>query len=454
LAPFVEIQGDRFIYDNPSAPASAKDGSVIADLFVIFETPDGVATRSIPMPRVRRTQVFVQVPQSVAIGTAKVYVKRPQYLSNNGAWDQLVGKESNRVQLSYDARYIFGGLSGNQLLVIDSQSKYLAARIPIGGDYPAPRSVAISPDNTRAYATLRFESAVAVIDTVALQQLDADGNLANGVSNIELLPGARPFWIAVSKNGNKAYVSDEVAGRIYVLDIDPSSGSYNKLVRTLDVGPAPSGLRGMAINANGTRLFVAAPEKMLFGSGSGDGRVFVIDVAEGSETYGEIVEVLLAGGEPYGVSATNDANVMLYTNRLSDAKGVVIVKGDVGSYTQTAVGMHLGSPHRLLRRQQCDLRGALEGRRVRFRLGLQRFHSGQSVARPELRSLPSGGRQRRHHPRPAGCGADAGRGNPPGADVLARQSGPLAGRRHSLRRLPRPAGGDGLRRAGDDRRGQ
>jgi hypothetical protein len=284
------------------------------------------------------------VPQSVAIGTAKVYVKRPQYLSNNGAWDQLVGKESNRVQLSYDARYIFGGLSGNQLLVIDSQSKDLAARIPIGGDYPAPRSVAISPDNTRAYATLRFESAVAVIDTVALQQLDADGNLANGVSNIELLPGARPFWIAVSKNGNKAYVSDEVAGRIYVLDIDPSSGSYNQLVRTLDVGPAPSGLRGMAINASGTRLFVAAPEKMLFGSGSGDGRVFVIDVAEGSETYGEIVEVLLAGGEPYGVSATNDANVMLYTNRLSDAKGVVIVKGDVGSYTQTAVSMSLGSP--------------------------------------------------------------------------------------------------------------
>jgi DNA-binding beta-propeller fold protein YncE len=257
----------------------------------------------------------------------------------------LVGKESNRVQLSYDARYVFGGLSGNQLLVIDSQTKDLAARIPIGGDYPAPRSVAISADNTRAYATLRYESAVAVVDTVALQQVDADGNLANGVSNIELLPGARPFWIAVSKNGNKAYVSDEVAGRIYVLDIDPSSGSYHKLVRTLDVGPAPSGLRGMAINANGTRLFVAAPEKMLFGgSGGGDGRVFVVDVAEGSETYGEVLEVLPAGAEPYGVTATNDANVMLYTNRLSDAKGVVIVKGDVGSYTQTAVGMHLGSP--------------------------------------------------------------------------------------------------------------
>ncbi|MEF8734175.1 MAG: hypothetical protein V5B40_20340 [Candidatus Accumulibacter meliphilus] len=266
LAPFVEIQGDRFIYDNPSAPASAKDGSVIADLFVIFETPDGSRYEVHPDASSTPTQVFVQVPQSVAIGTAKVYVQRPQYLSNNGAWDQLVGKESNRVQLSYDARYIFGGLSGNQLLVIDSQSKYLAARIPIGGDYPAPRSVAISPDNTRAYATLRYESAVAVIDTVALQQLDADGNLANGVSNIELLPGARPFWIAVSKNGNKAYVSDEVAGRIYVLDIDPSSGSYNQLVRTLDVGPAPSGLRGMAINASGTRLFVAAPEKMLFGS--------------------------------------------------------------------------------------------------------------------------------------------------------------------------------------------
>ncbi|MCB1968225.1 MAG: hypothetical protein KDI64_19875, partial [Candidatus Accumulibacter sp.] len=344
VAPFVEIKGDRFTYDNPPAPASAKDGSVITDLFVIFVTPDGRTHEVHPDASSTPTEVIVRVPQSVAIGTAKVYVRRPQVLSNNGAWNQLVGKESNRVQLSYDARYVFGGLSGSQLLVIDSQTRELAARIPIGGTFPAPRSVAISADNTRAYAALRYGSSVAVVDTVALQQVDADADLANGVSNIELLPGARPFWIAAGKGGKKAYVSDEVAGRIYVLDIDPSSGSYNKLVRTLDVAPAPSGLRGMAINANGTRLFVAAPEKALFGgSGSGDGRVFVIDVDEGSATYGEVLEVLAAGGEPYGVSATNDASVMLYTNRLSDSKGVVIVKGDVGSYTQTAVAMNLGS---------------------------------------------------------------------------------------------------------------
>jgi hypothetical protein len=74
LAPFVEIQGDRFIYDNPSAPASAKDGSVIADLFVIFETPDGSRYEVHPDASSTPTQVFVQVPQSVAIGTAKVFV--------------------------------------------------------------------------------------------------------------------------------------------------------------------------------------------------------------------------------------------------------------------------------------------------------------------------------------------------------------------------------------------
>ncbi|HND23400.1 MAG TPA: putative Ig domain-containing protein, partial [Rhodocyclaceae bacterium] len=344
VVPFVEIKGDRFTYDNPAAPAFAKKGSQIADLKVVFETPDGHTFEVSPSATSTDGDVFVEVPQTVSIGTAKIFVRRPIYYANGGTWDDLEQLDSNKVQLSYDARYIFGGMSGNQVFAIDSQTQDLVARINVSGNFPAPRAMAISSDNTRAYVTLRYNGAVALVDTIALQQVDVDGDTANGISSIPLLPGAQPFWIAIAKGGKKAYVSDEVAGRVYVIDIDPSSSTYNTLVKTIDVNPAPSGLRGMAINANGKRLFVAAPDKALFGRpGGGDGKVFVIDVEEGSSTYGQVVATLDAGSEPYGVSATNDPNVMMYTNRLSDSKGVVIVKGDVGNYTQTTVTLTLGA---------------------------------------------------------------------------------------------------------------
>ena len=130
------IRGDRFTYDNPPAPASAKDGSVIGDLRVVFESPDGRTYEAIPDASSTDTEVYVQVPQQVAIGSVKVFVRRPQYLSNNGAWDELVQKDSNRVQLAYDGRYIFGGLSGDKIVAIDSRTNDIAARIPITGTWP------------------------------------------------------------------------------------------------------------------------------------------------------------------------------------------------------------------------------------------------------------------------------------------------------------------------------
>src|SRR6185295_6190136 len=143
-----------------------------------------------------------------------------------------------------------------------------------GAVFDAPRAVAMTSDNGRAYVTLRSSHSVAVIDTLMLQQIDAvrdvTGQAATlGVNVIDLPSDARPFWIAIDDKQQLAFVGDEVTtqplpGRIYVIDIDPASRDYNKLVGTLTTrGPtteyAPFGLRGMIASSADGQLIVAAP---------------------------------------------------------------------------------------------------------------------------------------------------------------------------------------------------
>src|SRR5206468_9045346 len=128
---------------------------------------------------------------------------------------------------------------------------------------------ALTPDRTRAYATLLAQNSVAVVDMLALQQVDADpGNCSatcpDTVDQIKLPAGAQPFWIVVDKAGTYAYVSDRLdysgTGRIYAIDIDPKSPGFNRsdAVRTIVVDSAGFGLRQIVVSDDGKRLYAAA----------------------------------------------------------------------------------------------------------------------------------------------------------------------------------------------------
>src|SRR5262249_54827669 len=141
-----------------------------------------------------------------------------------------------------------------------------------------------------------------------------------------------------------AYVSDgespdNVNGVVWQIDIDPTSPTYNKAVQTVTVGPAPDGLRGLAVNANDERVFVAAPHREV--------NAFIRDEAQASlpeniivinvdpqtghmeEMPGRQIEVggLFRTGdmEPFAVTATKDPNIITFTDRRSDAFGLGVI---------------------------------------------------------------------------------------------------------------------------------
>ena len=151
---------------------------------------------------------------------------------------------------------------------------------PYGSDSDAPytavRATALTIDRTRAYATLPGQGSIAIVDMVAMQQVDAKPgsgscDCPDKVEQIQLPAGAQPFWIVLDRSGKYAYVSDERdygmpgfgTGRIYVVSIDPSSPDFHRAdrVRTIEVDSAGYGLRQLAVSDDGRRLYVAAPNR-------------------------------------------------------------------------------------------------------------------------------------------------------------------------------------------------
>ena len=86
-----------------------------------------------------------------------------------------------------------------------------------------------APDGQQfAYVTVPGQNLVVVINTLTKSVV---GNPI-GVGNF-------PSRIAMSPDGSVAYVSNRGSGEISVIDTDPSSATFNQVVRTIDVGGSP-----------------------------------------------------------------------------------------------------------------------------------------------------------------------------------------------------------------------
>ena len=89
----------------------------------------------------------------------------------------------------------------------------------------------LSVDRGRAYTTLEGASQIAAIDLLTMRQIDIShepgSSLPDNNPTIDLPPGSRPFAIVIDAQDKYAYISDRNSyngkGKIYVLDIDPTS---------------------------------------------------------------------------------------------------------------------------------------------------------------------------------------------------------------------------------------
>ena len=289
------LTGTRFTYNNPQAGTDpANRGKDIRNLLVNFDVPirpelqftqqeidqfkkagKVPQTIRITVPvdssSTGTTTVRVKVPNGVILGLSDVFVTRQTAVVKEGTPTTWESKplDSQKTRVTSDIHTLFVANNFDKTVTAVDVSKdpvsllprnQILAQIHVGDPtrLGPTRSVAVTPDLTRAYVTTG--QGIAVIDAQTLQEIDVDPKKA-GIDHLIDLEGGRPYWAVTDKAGQYLYVSDTLVGSIYVIDIDPASQTFHKLVKTISVPEAVDGLRGMDVTADGRRLYVAAPLK-------------------------------------------------------------------------------------------------------------------------------------------------------------------------------------------------
>jgi YVTN family beta-propeller protein len=126
---------------------------------------------------------------------------------------------------------------GRALAVIDVANNLVTRRIELPGPGFAT-AIVISPDGSRAYVADQTAGVVLVIDL-----------RSNRVSGPPIMLGGSPYEIAVSPTGRFLYVTHFEGHTLSVIDLASSNA-----VKTVEVGVRP---RGVAVAPNGKRVYVA-----------------------------------------------------------------------------------------------------------------------------------------------------------------------------------------------------
>jgi hypothetical protein len=361
-----EVDAVRLNLSSTQAPqlvlTGTEFGSNVTRLQVYFQMVGGA---NVPDPakgtdlQLNGNQLTVTVPQSITLGLSQVIVRKTIVDDSGNILDVL---DSYPTPIEATGGYLFTalpGLPGNgEVAVVDTRATIpqgtgsvanpdlneLVATVPLasGASNPYPQYVAVTADGTRAYVTDPVNHGVAVIDAVALQQVNAVPGQP-GVNEIPLPASAAPGDITIAPEDEYAYVSDERSQNegtpdgtslVYVIDIDPSSPTYNQLVRTIPVPQAPFGLHGLAVNSDDTGLYVAVPnmldsEHAAMVPRNTPGHIQVIDLtpdATGQPAW-KLLTSITAGNDPYGVTAGPD-DIITFTDYLfNDQSFGLITKG-------------------------------------------------------------------------------------------------------------------------------
>ena len=436
-------KGAKFTAENPSPNAPNNDGktlgSELADLYVTIEVGgrdsfDEVGNRlqiggpDVQVPgkdlRADGNDIVFDLPVGAQVAGSAITVTRPMDLPVDGQFKRQE-LTSNPVQILSDER--FGAVASardNSVTIYDvcglltptgrtsqcavtepkDQSDKLQpyVRAIIGlidgeqTDSLAPRKTIASPDGTRFYASLDGTGSIAVIDAVALQQIDVkpdsdepEKDKSKGVNTIELPAGAKPFEMVIDSSTRRMYVTDQAKPMIYVIDVDEYSPTYHKALSTISIPDSARGtsalgrigLRGIAISEDDSRIYAASPRNdAVRSSGSGRGAVVSIRVRDAE---GELIEVpefderdplsvTEVGPGPYDVTTTSDPDVVLVADRVSDNDGLTILRRtDIGTPNERFVDENVsfvdfGAIPRLVEGRGTQVHGVSNAQSVSF----------------------------------------------------------------------------------------
>ena len=214
---------------------------------------------------------------------------------------------------------------------------------PVSPSATSPKGLAISPDGAKLYVANQRGGTISVVDTDTLQALEpislpagsepaglditpdgrklyAANRAGNGsVYSVDLTGSRAPAPIntgqgarevAISPDGSLAYVTNQVAGSVVVVDTLTDTVATSLLVAE------PT---GVVFSSDGNRVYVAG--------GGQVGRVFEFEVG-GEPTP---LREWLVGSNPEGLAMSPDGRMIVATNRESEFASVIRLSSEQGS---------------------------------------------------------------------------------------------------------------------------
>jgi DNA-binding beta-propeller fold protein YncE len=149
----------------------------------------------------------------------------------------------------------------------------------------APQGSAITADGKRLYVTGWVARNISL--------LDIDPSSPTYLTVIKTIPGnGEARSIALTPSNEFAYVAYDTGG-VDVLDINPKSGNYNKIVASVSNAGSFGGVHSVISSIDGAFMYVT-------GDQSADrNKLFVIDSDKASPKFNTVVRVDAVGDKPY-----------------------------------------------------------------------------------------------------------------------------------------------------------
>jgi len=348
------IRGQHFIdLDTPGYGGQVKGDDIhesrvvfqMSDRRVIVDGSQYLAASNETLPGTDST-IQLKVPKEVLLGLSDIIVERPAIEVTGGPSGPTVGtKYRSSLPASIDNRggFAFMGQSGDAFTgveVIDVRRagetgpEQVVKHIALPGVNAVYQTLA-SPDLSQVFVAT--DAGIAVIDAFTLQLFDVDPKTA-ALDFISIPGDGHITALALDPKGRFLYAAG--TAMVHVIDLNPGSPTYHQVVDSIGGLDAPTEglITSVAVNADGTLLFVAAPATTRDGGehswknfGNDHGKILVINVnpsdrppkgAVSPNKWHQLIGQLDGGIEPFAIRATSDPDRLLFVSRLDDSNGL------------------------------------------------------------------------------------------------------------------------------------
>jgi len=209
-----------------------------------------------------------------------------------------VGSQPVHMVNTLDGKRIFvTNFAGSTVSVVNATSWTLVKSIPTPAQ---PHGIVLSPDGQFAYVACYGGAAIAVIDTSA----------AGLARTIALPAGSEPYGMAISPDGRYLYASDNLTGRLFVVD----TGNGDRVLPAATVGQHPA-------------LIARSPDgKTLYITSGASRSLAVVSIANPAQPV--VSASVDVGGYPHGVAVTPDGRYVVVATTTGKTLAVVDAKSN------------------------------------------------------------------------------------------------------------------------------